>query len=84
MCHGGQDHALHRVKIVERLAALHGYPRINRQRAFCWFRAARAAYRERNWAECRRRAARALRLAPWHLRAACLWASAGVRMLASS
>jgi len=76
-----RDRGLRRARVID---AFHeedprGVP--GRLRAFGWFRAARSAYRHGMWRESRERAARALRCAPWNLRAAWIWTRATVRQM---
>lgn len=68
-----KDRGFLRVQAVERFRSRCSYPGLRRERAFCWFRAGRSAYRNGNWLDCENRCARALKLAPWHLRAAVYW-----------
>jgi glycosyltransferase involved in cell wall biosynthesis len=73
------DRGLHRANAVERFRSAHRYPGLTQERAFCWFRAGRSAYRQRNWAECQERCVRSLRIAPWYPRPALLWLRARIR-----
>jgi len=83
-CHTHVDHGLHRATALDQFKFNHDYPGLRRERAFCWYRAARTAYRKRNWIECERRAARALRIAPWYPRPAFVWTRARFRRLIQS
>jgi len=84
MSHSFTDRGLHRANAVERFKKAHDYPGLNFERAYCWYRAGRTAYRHGNWIECEQRCARALRLTPWYLRPAVLWLRARARRLFSS
>lgn len=50
-----------------------------RLRALAWYRASSRSAIRGDWAECRRRCARSLRIAPWHTRAAWRWIRAAIR-----
>jgi len=81
MSHSFSDRGWHRASAVDRFQQAHNYPGLTRERAVCWFRAARSAYRHGNWAECQQRCARSLRIAPWYPRPALLWLRVRLRRL---
>lgn len=75
------DRALMRARVVDAFDAESRSEVPRHLHAWGWFRAARSAYRQGRWRESRKRAARALRLAPWYPRPAWTWIGATLRQM---